>query len=238
MKGTRRLWREARAVPGLGGFSVQLDGRPVRLPGGATLAIATRNLAEAIAREWESRPTGELIRPEDIPLTRLAATGQERIAPEKGPTVASVAAYGKTDLLCYRAAEPEALVQRQEAAWQPWLEWAADELEARLKVARGVMPLRQDEAALAALHRAVASAGPAALAALGLAVPALGSLVLGLALIRGRLGPAEAALCAFLDERFQAEIWGEDREAAERRDAVGAEIALAQRFVALAEEGA
>jgi chaperone required for assembly of F1-ATPase len=217
---------------------VHLDGRPVRLPGGGTLAIATRGLAEAMAREWESRPTGELIRAEDIPLTRLAATAQVRMVPEKGPTVAAVAAYGKTDLLCYRAAAPEALVQLQEAAWQPWLEWAARELEARLLVARGVMPLKQDEAALEALHRAVAAAGPAALASLGLAVPALGSLVLGLALVRGRLGPAEAAACAFLDERFQAEMWGEDREAAERREAVGAEIALAQRFVALAEEGA
>jgi len=238
MKGTRRLWREARAVPEAGGFSVHLDGRPVRLPGGGTLATPTRKLAEAIAREWESRPMGEAIRPENLPLTRLAATAQERIAPAKGPTVAAVAAYGKTDLLCYRAAAPEALVQRQEAAWQPWLEWAARELEAPLKVARGVMPVEQDPAALEALHRAVAAASVPCLAALGLAVPALGSLVLGLALVRGRLGPAEAAKAALLDESFQAETWGEDREAAERRDAVGAEIALAARFVALAGEGA
>jgi chaperone required for assembly of F1-ATPase len=238
MKGTRRLWRAARAMPSVGGFAVFLDDRPLRLPGGGRLTTATLSLGEAIAREWESRPLGETIAPEDIPLTRLAATAQERIAPDPGPTAASVAAYGRTDLLCYRAAAPEALVRRQDAAWQPWLEWAARELDAPLKVTKGVMPLAQDPAALASLGRAVAAASVPHLAALGVAVPTLGSLVLGLALVRGRLTPAEAAAAAFLDESFQAELWGADKEAAERREAAGAEIALAARFVALAEERA
>jgi chaperone required for assembly of F1-ATPase len=240
MKGARRLWEKARAAPapeaaGPGGFMVFLDARPLRLPRGSALILSTRPLAEAIAREWESRPKGEWIGVDDILLTRLAATTQERIAPAPEPTVAAVAAYGGADLLCYRAAEPEALVRRQEAAWQPWLEWAAHEFGASLKVTTGVMPLAQDPVALEALRGAVAAAGMPALASLGLAVPALGSLVLGLALIRGELTASEAAEASLLDEIFQAELWGEDKLATERRAAIRVEIALAARFAALAE---
>jgi len=240
MNGTRRLWEEARAAPATnaadsGGFSVFLDGRPLRAPGGAALVLPTRALAEDIAREWQSRPRGASIPADHLLLTRLAATAQERIAPAPEPTIAAIAAYGATDLLCYRAAEPEALARRQEAAWQPWLDWAASELGARLKLTTGVMPLAQDPAALAALRAAVAAAPVPALAALGLAVPALGSLVLGLAVIRGRLTPAEAARASLVDELFQAEFWGEEPQAAARRAAIGAEIALAARFAALAE---
>ena len=234
MKGTRRLWNEARAAPAEGGFTILLDSRPLRVPGGGSLLLATRPLAEAVAREWESRPKGEMIRAEDIPLTRLAATAQERIAPAPEATLASIASYGGNDLLCYRAAEPEALVRRQEAAWQPWLDWAAKELGARLKITTGVMPLAQDPAALAALRAALAAASIPELAFLGVAVPALGSLVLGLAMIRGRLAPEEAAAASLLDETFQAELWGEEEEAVARRAAISAEIALAARFAALA----
>lgn len=234
MKGTRRIWDEARLIPAADGFSVHLDARPLRLPGGETLVLATRPLGEAVAREWESRPKGDTIGPGDIPLTRLAATAQESIAPDPAPTITAVAAYGQNDLLCYRAATPAALVLRQEAIWQPWLDWAAREFGAPLKPTKGVMPVRQPPEALAALSRAVEGAGVPALAALGLAVPALGSLVLGLALIRGRLAPAEAACAAFLDETFQAELWGEDRLAQARRASIIADIALAARYVALA----
>ncbi len=242
MKGAQRIWDEARAAPapggaGPGGFAIFLDAKPLRVPGGGPLILPTRPLAEAIAREWGSRPKGERIGADDLLLTRLAATAQERIAPAPGPTIAAIAAYGGSDLLCYRAAEPEALVRRQDAMWQPWLDWAARELGAPLRITTGVMPLAQDPSALAALGSAVAAASVPALAALGLVVPALGSLVLGLALIRGRIGAAEAANASLLDEMFQAELWGEDPLAAERRDAIRVEIAIATRYVALAEAG-
>ena len=144
----------------------------------------------------------------DVPLTRLAGTAQERIVPDPGPVVREIARYGETDLLCYRAEEPEALVQRQQAQWQPWLDWAAQEYAARLRVTAGVMPVAQDAQAVAALAAVVAAQPAPALAALGVAVPALGSLVLGLALAACRLDAAAVFALATLDEAFQAERWG------------------------------
>ncbi|MBV9735179.1 MAG: chaperone, ATP12 [Acidisphaera sp.] len=231
----RRFWDKAEAAADADSYAIMLDGRPVRLPSGAVLRPAQARLAEAIAAEWQragGAPGGEMSFA-DVPLTRLAGTAQQRIAPDPGPTIQALAAYAQSDLLCYRAAAPEALVHRQARAWQPWLDWAALELDAPLRSTSGVMPVTQPPEALLAIQRALAAHAPERLAALGLAVPALGSVVLGLAMAAGQLGAAAAHGLAALDELFQAEHWGEDSEAAARRARIGGEIALAARFMEL-----
>lgn len=232
----KRFWDHAAIAPASGGFGVLLDGRPVRLPGGAPLQVPQRALAEAIAAEWQAAggARGGAMDWADVPLTRLAGTAQERIAPDPEPVVLEIARYGETDLLCYRAGEPEALVQRQQAHWQPWLDWTAREYGARLRVTTGVMPVVQDTPALAALAQAVAVRTPLTLAALGLAVPALGSLVLGLAMTAGRLDAEAAFALATLDETFQAGRWGRDDAAEQRRRRMREDIAVAGRLLALA----
>jgi chaperone required for assembly of F1-ATPase len=231
----KRFWNKAEAAEAEGRFAILLDGKPVRLPGGGPLRIASRPLAEAIAAEWAAAggAKGGEMRPDDVPLTRLVGTAEERIAPAPDATAAAIARYAETDLLCYRAEDPR-LAARQAEEWDPVLAWAARALDAPLRVTAGVMPVAQDPAALAALSRAVAAHPPLELAALGVAVPALGSLVLGLALAQGEVGAARAHELATLDERFQEEFWGTDDEALARRVAVRADIELAARMIALA----
>lgn len=236
----KRFWDIATAEPVAGGYGILLDGRPMRLPGGAPLVIGPRPLAHAIAEEWQRAgrdKDGEMTFA-DTPLTRLAGTAQERIAPDPAPTVDAIARYGKSDLLCYRADAPRELVQRQSRMWQPWLDWAAQVYDAPLRVTTGVGYIKQHHDSVAALKRAVAHLDIHAVAALGVAVPALGSLVLGLALAARELDAETATALGALDELFQAELWGEDAEAAARRLAVGAEIALAARYIALTRENA
>lgn len=232
----KRFWKDAACVPDGGAFAIHLDGKPVRLPTGAALRVATRELGEAIAAEWQAAggaPGGEMSW-EDVPLTRLTGTAAERIAPDPAATIAAIAKYAETDLLCYRA-EDDDLAARQAAAWQPWLDWAEAEFGARLRIARGIMPVRQDPEALAALHAAVAALSPVALSALGVLVPGLGSCVLGLAVLHGRLAPGEAHRLAVLDELFQEERWGLDWEAEERREKVSADLTLAARLATLSQ---
>jgi len=232
----RRFWERAEPERVAGGWRVLLDGRPVRLPGGgAPLLLVPFRLADAVAAEWQQAGgrQGGAMSYADVPLTRIAGTAQERIAPSPESMVLQLARFGGADLLCYRAERPEPLVRRQQERWQPWLDWAAETYGARLAVTTGVMHVTQEPRALAALAQAVAVYCPSALAALGVAVPALGSLVLGLALAAGRLTAGEAHDLACLDELFQAGQWGEDDEAHARRRRIGEEVAVAGRFLEL-----
>jgi chaperone required for assembly of F1-ATPase len=231
----KRFWDQAAVAESEGRFGIELDGRPVRLPGGAPIRLASRPLAEALAGEWNAAggTKGGEFSHEDVPLTRLVGTAEERIAPDPAATVAALAKYAETDLLCYRA-EDRRLAARQAEQWDPLLAWAAQALDAPLRVTAGVMPVAQAPQALAALARALAAHRPLEMAALGVAVPALGSLVLGLALAGGRLDSATAHDLATLDERFQEAFWGLDPETEARRARAAAEVDLAARFLALA----
>ena len=231
----KRFWNEATSVEDGGAFAIHLDGKPMRLPGGGTLRVATRELGEALAAEWQAAggEMGGEMSWEDVPLTRLAGTAAERIEPAPEATIEAIAKYAETDLLSYRAEDAD-LRARQRAAWDPWIDWAARELGAELRSTIGLMPIRQSDEARQALHRAVAELSPVRLSALGVLVPALGSLVLGLAVIRGVLTPEEAHLLALTDELFQEEQWGLDWATENQRGKVAADLALAARLAALA----
>lgn len=231
----KRFWDNATVKHIGDGYSILLDGRPMRLPSGAPLVVGMVSLAEAIAAEWQSAGSekGGEMSFTDTPLTRLAGTALERIAPDRNTTVDGIARYGETDLLCYRADAPQSLVHRQHEQWQPWLDWAALTYDAPLRIGTGVGYVKQHHDSIAALRRAVAELDPHALAALGIAVPALGSLVLGLAMATGELDGEAAYALGALDEIFQAEQWGEDAEAIDRRTSMLADVTLAARYIAL-----
>lgn len=239
----KRFWDIAAPVQAETGWQVALDARPVRLPhsqgvgegGGAPLLLPVQALAEAVAGEWQRAGGGKggELTYDDLPLTRLAGTAQARIAPDPAAVALELARYAESDLLCYRADFPRQLAARQQETWQPWLDWAADHHGARLRWTTGIVHTPQDPAALAALAAATARLSPHALAALGIAVPAMGSLVLGLALAEGVMDGERAYAISHLDETTQIETWGHDEEAEARLRQVAADIAVAARLLSL-----
>ena len=231
----RRFWDVASVAERDGRFVIRLDEKPMLIPGGQPLLLRGRALAEAVAAEWQAAggAKGGQLRLDAVPLTQLAGTAQDRIAPDPGPTVQALAAYAETDLLCYRATHPENLVVRQARLWQPWLDWMHRRHGALLEPTEGIVHRAQDPAALARVRAALEALTPEAVAALGVAIPSLGSAVLGLALADGALDAAGAHELASLDELFEVEAWGEDADGARRRAAVAADVALAERFLRL-----
>ncbi|MCC7271314.1 MAG: ATPase [Alphaproteobacteria bacterium] len=229
----KRVYERVGVAPDAEGWHVLLDDRPLRTPGRELLAMPTAGLAQAVAAEWAEQ--GEVVRPHAMPLMQLAATAIDRVRPARHAMVDAVARYAQTDLVCYRADAPPALVARQHAAWQPLVDWAALVHDAALRVVYGVMPEEQPAAALAALRTAVAAHDEWRLAALSVATSGAGSLVIGLALLAGRIDAGQAWEASQLDELFQVEQWGEDAEAAERRAALRAELAATERFARLAD---
>ena len=227
----KRVYKQAAIRLAAGGWGVALDGRAMRTPGRNELVVPSERLAAAIAAEWDSQR--EEIRPETMPLTRLAATAIDRTSVQRQQVIAETAKYAGTDLVCYRADHPPELAARQQSMWQPLLDWATLRYDAALAVTSGVIPTRQSAASLKAFAGAVAALDDFRLTALHTLTATCGSLVIALALLEGRVDPATAFAASQLDETFQIEAWGEDAEAAARHRALEADIESAARFLSL-----
>jgi chaperone required for assembly of F1-ATPase len=230
----KRFYKEASASAAAdGGYTVLLDGKAVKTPKRAMLSLPNLPLAEAIAEEW--RAQGETLDTQSMPLTRLAFAAIDVVMAERPTVAAQVLEYAKHDFLCYRAEEPPELVARQVRVWHPLLDWAAETYGARLKVAFGIKHVPQPPNAIAELQLATARYDEFELAALHTATTITGSLILALALAEGEISADEAYAAATLDETFQAEKWGRDAEADQRRQRLLSELTAAHHFLRLLE---
>jgi chaperone required for assembly of F1-ATPase len=228
----RRFFLDAGVKETEDGYALVLDGRVARTPGKNRLTHASRALMERVAKEWALQ--GERLDPAEMPLTRLLNSAIDGVAHTMAETRADILRYVGTDLLCYRAEEPDTLVVRQAHAFDPVLRWAAESLSARFSVTAGIVHVPQPPEALAALDAALdAYDDPAALAALSVMTTLTGSALLALAVARGFLSPEAAWRAAHVDEDFQAERWGVDAEAMARREARWREFEAAAIVVAV-----
>jgi chaperone required for assembly of F1-ATPase len=229
----KRFYAAAGVIEAAAGFEIALDGRPVRTSARHPLAFPRRALAQAAAAEWDAQ--GEFIEPARMPLTRLANTIIDGVAAAPDAVAAEVEKYLGTDLLFYRAATPDRLVERQNQHWDPVLEWAELTLGAHFLTGTGVMPLLQPEPALAAASTAIPRE-PWRLGAVHAVTTLTGSALLALALARGAISCNAAWAAAHVDEDWNMEFWGEDAPALERRAFRFAEMQAAA--IILADDGA
>lgn len=225
---------EAGGAGGPGGtrFRITLDGRGLRTPARRELVLPSRALAEALAEEW--RAQGATIAPASMPLTRIVNSALDGVTGREAEVRAAILAYGGSDLLCYLAQGPRELIERQSAGWGPVHTWIKQAFAVELVLAAGVMPVAQDTGMLARLETALGECRALELAALHVITSTTGSLLLALAVLHGRLTPAEAWALAHIDEDFQIEQWGEDAEASARRTRHWVETEAACRILAAA----
>jgi chaperone required for assembly of F1-ATPase len=228
----KRFYKEAAiARSGSGGWSILLDRRPVRTPAREALELPSEALAEAVVGEW--RAQGDKVDPRSMPLTGLANAAIDRVRPDPEAFARSLALYGESDLLCYRAEGPRPLVERQSEAWDPLLTWARRRFDVELEVTEGIVHRAQPQSTLDRLRRAVAALDPFALAAMAPLVTISGSLIVALALAEGEIGLDAAWKAATIDEAWQAENWGEDDLAAAALGIRRREFEAAFRFLSL-----
>jgi chaperone required for assembly of F1-ATPase len=228
----KRFYKSAGATgrPG-GAFAVELDGRPIKTPAGNKLAVPTKALAEAIADEWNAQ--GETIVPTSLPLTKLANSAIDGVTGRRDEVASDILRYAATDLVCYRASYPEALVLAQARAWNPILAWIDETYAAPFRTSEGIAHIAQPEASLEALGTVLDRLDAFKLAALHVMTALTGSALIPLAHIGGYFDTAAAWVAAHVDEQWQTSHWGQDFEAAQRQKNRLEEFENASRFFAL-----
>lgn len=226
----KRFWKAADVVED-GGFAIALDGRRVKTPARTELVVPTRALAEAIVAEWNE--CGETVDPRAMPLTGLANAAIDRIASDKDSFASGIAGYAESDLTCYRAEGPEALVARQAESWDALLAWARRRYDVDFVCVTGVMHVPQPEETVRKLGHAVAMLDAFQLAGLSPLVTIGGSLVAGLGVLEEMMPAEDAWEAVSLDDRWQLEQWGDDPEARAALDARRRDFLAAARFLEL-----
>lgn len=212
----KRFYKDVAVAEGEGGFVVLLDGKAVKTPGKAVFVLPTRTAADLVAAEFSAQ--GETLDLATMPVYRLANTAIDGVAADPQAVLEDILRFSSSDLLCYRAEGPQTLVNRQNEAWDPVLDWARSSLGARFNLAEGVIHVDQPRDAVAALGIHLNQrAEPLRLAALHVMTTLTGSALLALAVDFGELDAEAAWNAAHVDEDFQAEQWGQDAEALARR---------------------
>ena len=230
----KRFWKTADVAELDNGFSVQLDGRPIKTPAKAPLKLPTRAMASAIAAEWAALT--DKIDPARLPLTRSANAAIDKVTPQHAEVADMIAAYGDADLTCYRADYPDRLIARQAEAWDPLLEWANTHLNARLTPVTGLMHAPQSPQALQALSERVHALDAFTLAAFHDLVSLSGSLIIGFAALYDRHPAQELWRLSRVDELWQEQQWGEDDEARKMAEQKESAFLHAKIFADLARQ--
>ncbi len=227
----RRFYETVGLDTSSDGIAIVLDGKPVHTPGRAALSVPGPDLAAQIAEEWDAQK--ERIDPASMPLTKLANTAIDRVAPRVDAVVGELVSYGESDLLCYRAETPEGLVDLQCEHWDPVLAWARDRLNIGLTTGTGIIHVKQPELALENLRAALAEQKPFALAGVYNITTLTGSIALALSHLHGILSDEAVWAAAHVDEDWQISQWGRDDDAARRRALRFEEMRATARWLAL-----
>lgn len=204
----KRFWKTASVTAGDRLWGVALDGKPLRTPARAPLAVPTLALADVIAAEWNAQ--AEIVNPRSLPMTGLANAAIDRVAADVAGFAAGLAVFAANELLAYRAEYPPALVAHQAAGWDPWLAWAQARYGIMFTLVTGIIHRPQPPATLASIRAAYEGFDAFALAALNPVVTISGSALIGLAVAEGAMDAAAAWTTGHLDELWQAEQWGKD----------------------------
>jgi len=228
----KRFYKEAQAAAVAGGWQAQLDGRGVKTAGGRPQIVPSEALASALAAEWAAQE--ETIVPASFILRDMGDYAIDVVAPDPAALCTSLVRYAETDTLCYRADPGEALYRRQLERWEPLLAATEARHGVRFNRISGIMHQPQPPATLARLNTHLAGLDPFTLAALSTLTSLAASLVIGLAALEPDCDAGALWIAAELEEEWQAEQWGRDAEAEERRTRRAVAFAQAARFAELA----
>ncbi|MGB7856603.1 MAG: ATP12 family protein [Pseudolabrys sp.] len=212
------------------GGAILIDGKPIKTPARRILNAPTRELAEAIAGEWNSQI--DVVDPARMPLTRLANVIIDAVSDAPRPVADEIEKYLRSDLVFYRAEAPAVLAEKEAHAWDPVLAWARDRFNARFVLAQGVMYVAQSRESVEALCSAIPTE-PWRLGAVSSITTLTGSGLLAVALAHQALDAGEVWSAAHVDEDWQMSQWGRDELALQRRAFREAEFRAAASVLTL-----
>jgi chaperone required for assembly of F1-ATPase len=185
-------------------------------------------LADLLATEWAAQ--GEEIDPAGFTFRDFTDYAIDQVQRDRDEMIAALLAYAETDTLCYRADPDDPLHAHQSVLWDPLLGAAEARFGVRFERANGILHRAQPSDTLAALQAALEEENAFTLAALRSLASLAASLTIGLAALDPEADTTALFAAANAEEDWQAERWGWEWTAEERRAHRLADFEKAARF--------
>ncbi|KAM7512545.1 hypothetical protein LguiB_011420 [Lonicera macranthoides] len=193
------------------GWTVMLDYRTLKTPSKRPLKCPTITLAKAIAAEWDYQEI-DGIRPFTMPLMKLACTALERVPLTRPKIIEHLLKKFHQDLVFCRAPGDDDLtigvLERQMEKIDPLLEWVESEFGFTPAVYSSFFGGKQEDGLVNAIESVLKKTDDCELAAIDAMAAAAHSLVISIAVFRGRLEIEEAIELVRLEEDLQVDRWG------------------------------
>ncbi len=229
----KRFYTDVAVAEVDGGWQVTLDSRGVKTVKGSPQVLPTVSLAERMVTEWENQ--GEKLDPKTLPMRDMADYALDIVAPDPAALADKLSTYGDTDTLLYRADPEDALYARQQEVWEPIIATFEEREGVLFSRISGIVHRPQSEETLAKLRGKLNAADPFALAGIEAMTTLSASLITGLSASLPDADPTSLWDAASLEEEWQADLWGRDQEAEERRAKRQADFLLAFEFTRLSQ---
>ncbi len=229
----KRFWKNVHVVSSEAGYFIKLDDIILKSPAKRQMMLPTEELAKKVASEWDKQI--EEIDPTTMPFTKSANAALDKVSEQYEEVSSLLGEYGETDLLCYRADSPPELQKRQKTGWDPIINWAENTFKVQINCGTGIVYIPQNEKLFSETRKKINNLSIFELTAFYDMVSITGSLILGLAIINGRLSAEEAYQLSRIDEQWQLEQWGEDEEAQVASNQKNMAILHSEEFFALSD---
>ncbi|MGB1077816.1 MAG: ATP12 family protein [Bdellovibrionales bacterium] len=190
------------------GWLINLDGKAVKTPLGAPLTGPNEAVANLMLAEWSAQEDD--INPETMPITQIITTAIDRVSTERAEIERQVLAYLDTDMICYRAEQPEHYVLRQKEAWDPWLDWFENLTGDRLEVTTGLQALTQSSKNNQHVSDYIKSLDLHKFTVFQILVSISGSIVLAMAFMAEEFDTGTLFDLSHVEDLLRSEIYNED----------------------------
>ena len=191
-------------------YVIYLDNHLLKTPKKSLIKLPNQKLADLVAKEWV-----EQINEIDyniMPVNRLANAAIDKVGNNVDEVITLLGEYAGTDLLCYRVAEPNELIDQQILHWDPYIKWVEEKFDIKLNVTNGVVPIEQPIETMHLLISKMKNMSTFKLTVFHELVTISGSYILGLAAVENAMPSENIWNAAILDESWQSSAWGEDQE--------------------------
>ena len=156
------------------------------------------------------------------------AVGEIKV--RRGDVIDKLVEFAPTDSLLFWANNDE-LIKKQEQLWNPILNWANKELNAKYITTKNLDVPEQDEYSINNLKNFMENLSDKELAAFYLASVNMKSELLAAALVKGHISAEQAFDAANLEELWQAEHWGKESVSEQKRQSLKQELRDIEQFL-------